>query len=140
MNPDLTLPTACRPKCYSRKQSAYPIFSMMQYYQSIGKTFHQQTHKLIPDKTSYVNGNHHIYPYNKRRTCVTFLPNNNQFIMQGATTSSSLILRKKHDALYNGGNDHLQNKSNEPREPDIFISKTCYFGTIRCRKNIRIIK
>ena len=65
---------------------------------------------------------------------------NHQFVMQGATTSSSFILRKKYDALYNGGNDYLQPGMSEPSEPDIFVTNKCALRKVACLNKIRKMK
>jgi len=137
---DTDIPTACRTKCFSRKNIAYPVFSMSHYYQSKGRTINQQTYDLIPAIPYTGDGLCAIHPYTNTAACATFLPNNHQFVMQGATTSSSFILRKKYDALYNGGNDYLQPGMSEPSEPDIFVTNKCALRKVACLNKIRKMK
>lgn len=135
-----TLPSACKPKCFSRKQSSYPVFNMNHYYQSRGKTFRQNTHNIVLDKTSDIPGKFNIYPHNEKHICGTFLPNNQQFASQGAVSSSSIILRKKMNILQKNGHASFNNNFSEGRENDIYRNTTCDFRNTRYNKKTCLLK
>ena len=135
-----SLPSSCQPKCFSRKQSSQPIFSMSHYYQSRGKTFRQNTHNIVLDKTNNIPGKYTIYLRSEKHVCGTFLPNNQQFASQGAVSSSSIILRKKMNILQKNGNTSFNNNFSEGRENEIYQNATCDIRNTRYNKKTCLLK
>jgi hypothetical protein len=109
---------------------------MSHYYQSRGKTFRQNTHNIVLDKTNDIPGKYTIYPQSEKHVCGTFLPNNQQFASQGAVSSSSIIFRKKMNILQKDGNNNFS----EGRENDIFQTTLCEFRNSRYNKKICLLK
>ena len=132
--------SSCQPKCFSRKQLAYPSFNMSQYYQSKGTTFRQNTHNIVLDKSNDKPGKFNIYPYNEKNVCGTFLPNNKQFASHGAVNSSSIIFRKKMNILQKNRNTSFNNNFSEGRENDIFQNTKCDFRNTRYNKKTCLLK
>lgn len=135
-----SLPSVCQGTCFSRRKNSYPIFNMSHYYQSRGKTFRQNTHNIVLDKTNEIPGKFNIYPYNEKHVCGTFLPNNPQFASQGAVSSSSIILRKKMNILQKNNNISFNNNFSEGRESEIFQNTKCDLRNTRYNKKTCLLK
>jgi hypothetical protein len=113
---------------------------MSHYYQSRGKTFRQNTHNIVLDKTNNIPGKYTIYPRSEKHVCGTFLPNNQQFASQGAVSSSSIILRKKMNILQKNGNTSFNNNFSEGRENEIYQNATCGSRNTRYNKKTCLLK
>ena len=135
-----SLPSSCQPKCFSRKQSSQPIFSMSHYYQSRGKTFRQNTHNIVLDEKNDSPGKYTIYPRSEKHLCGTFLPNNQQFASQGAVSSSSIIFRKKMNILQKNANTSFNNNFSQGSDNDIFKNTTCDSRNTRYNKKTCLLK
>ena len=135
-----SLSSTCQATCFSRRKNAYPVFHMSQYYQSNGKTFRQNTHNIVLDKTNESPGKFNIYPYNEKYVCGTFLPNNPQFASQGAVNSSSIIFRKKMNIIQKNNDTSFNNNFSEGRESEIYQNTKCDFRNTRYNKKTCLLK